>query len=147
MTTSYYDTCLSGYCPTSIFSKGDPLKRIRERHDADCKIKLGPNAKEALRMFQSYIINCFEDDLDMCLELTRDELEHVCRFVDRKNGDESGILLRHGFIDNIDDYLKSYSIHLFVGHGKTACGQRTGDVAYLIGEKTYCKECLLATID
>lgn len=152
--TSYYKVCVSRFHPNSIFAeqKQDYMERMNSRHVKDTRINLGPNAKAALRECQSIIKNSLTspdtNELydDMCLELDDEELKTVCALLDRKNGDESRILLRHLKMENPSDFMRSHAIHFFKGQGLTACGKKTGDVAYLIGEKTYCKDCLLATI-
>lgn len=167
MSGSFLNICMSGFHPDSSY--GDPTgpfrmhpncpyvtelkikdileqvkiiskKKNEEQNTQDKKIKLGPNALNALRECQRYIRKLLTmpgtDELfdELLLELDHKELVQVCMLVDRQKGEKKGILLRHDH--------DSSMIHLFHGEGKTVCGKQTGTVGYLIGEKTYCRECL-----
>lgn len=139
---TYFDICNSGTHPNNLFS--DINLNIEKRKIEDNCVLLGPKAKQALKDFQTSMKQKLFDSKtndyydDMMYEMDTEELYDVCKLLDRKNGKNTGILLRYA-----DSQLDSYDhrVHLFQGRGLTVCGLKTGEVFYLMGEHTYCKKC------
>jgi hypothetical protein len=122
----------------------------------DCTVRLGSNAKKALREFQSFVKTNLTDSAtgdfydDMLFEINKTDMQMVCGLLDRQNGNPKGILIKQ----IVDPKNNDTSIHLFVGatekngrlQGSTVCGKKSGEPVYLMGEHAYCPQCLTTPI-
>lgn len=147
---SYYDICVNDFDPALDYRMTEIMMRMEKRHKKDIERELNDNEKSIIKNCQKYINKQLElADInkmygDKTIQLDGNKIGIICDFYEKNGENEDEILFRTlkiGNPFNILDYVESCKIHLFNGKGRTICGKESGDIAYLVGKKAYCRKC------